>query len=262
MFNSEFYSHVEAYDIAFSDRDINAQCNFVEWCFKNHSTIANPKELTYLDICAGPAPHGIELSKRGWHSIAIDLSQEMKEYTQIKAQKHNAKIDYVLADIRDFNISKKGALAGCYIDSMTHLTTNEDIINHFKAMQKNMLSGGIYIIELAHPKYLFPASEPNQWTIKKEDKEVDVLYGLPDDSYNSITQIWDLTTHLILKQNGKILKQIEKTAKHRFYGCQEFKALIELSGVFDFYTFYGNLLLPAQLLDEKSKSMIAILRFK
>ena len=264
MFDGEFYSKAEAYDIAFSYRNIGEQCDFLEWCFKEHSNAENCKELTYIDICSGPAQFAVELAKRKWNSIAVDLSNDMKEYAQTKMIKNNVNIKYIIEDIRNFNSPEKGALAGCYIDSITHLISNEDIISHFRTMKKNMLSGGIYVIELAHPRYLLPNNmdEPNQWTMKESGKEVDILYGLPDDEYETITQIWNLTVRLTLKQNEKVLQHIEKKVKHRFYFFQELKALIELSGVFDFYTFYGDLSLPAQLFDEKSKTMIAVLRFK
>ena len=46
--------------------------------------------------------------------------------------------------------------------------------------------------------------------------------------------------------------------------CQELKALIDLSGVFDFCAFYGELALPPEPLVHGSlgNHMIAVLRFK
>lgn len=264
MFNQEFYRHAEAYDMAFSFRNIPLECDFLEWCFKEHAAANVLENRHYLDICAGPSPHGIELAKRGWHSVAVDLSDDMKEYAFIKAGREHVHLEYILGDIREFCIPRPCALAGCYIDSLTHLTTNEDIVRHFQAMQRNMLSGGLYIIELAHPRYIFPATEPNVWKVQSGDQEVEMLYGLPDDFYDSVSQIWELTSRLTVRNNSQIVETIERMVKHRFYMCQELKALIDLSGVFDLCTFYDALTLPPESLVHKSKGnhMIAVLRFK
>lgn len=173
-------------------------------------------------------------------------------------------LDYILGDIRDFRCPYRVVMAGCYIDSLTHLTTNEDIIRHFRNMRANMQSGGIYIIQLCHPRYFFPATEPNIWTERRGRSEVETLYGLPDDSYDTVSQVWDLTTRLTLKEDGRIVDFVERTVKHRFYLCQELKALIELSGAFDDWAFYSELSLPADTLkhESKGKSMVAVLRFK
>lgn len=264
MFNQEFYRYAEAYDIAFSARDIPSQCDFLEWCFQEYAA-ANVREVRrYIDICAGPSPHGIELAKRGWQCTAVDLSRDMKEYAAMKAGREQVRLDYVLGDIREFCLPQPGTLAGCYIDSLTHLTTNDDVIRHFQSMQANMLPGGLYIIELAHPRHVFPATEPNLWTVQAGDQEVETLYGLPDDFYDTVTQIWELTTRMTVRKNNRTVETIERMVKHRFYMCQELKALIDLSGVFDFYTFYSMLALPPQPLRHTSpgEQMTAVLRFK
>jgi len=264
MFNQEFYRHAEAYDIAFSFRNVPSECDFLEWCFKQHATAKVQDERRYLDICAGPSPHGIELAKRGWHCVAVDLSREMREYALRKAGREQVHLEYIVGDIRDFDIPRQAALAGCYIDSLTHLTANEDVVRHFQAVRANMLSGGLYIIELAHPRYVFPATEPNIWTVQSGDQEVEMLYGLPDDFYDTVTQVWELTSRLTVRKNKRIVETLERMVKHRFYMCQELKALIDLSGVFDFYTFYSELALPPEPLVHSSKGnhMIAVLRFK
>lgn len=264
MFNQEFYRHAEAYDIAFSLRNIPEECDFLEWCFREHAAANVRDDRRYIDICAGPAPHGRELAKRGWQCAAVDLSGDMKEYAQRKASREQVHLDYVLGDIREFDIPQPGALAGCYIDSLSHLTANDDVVRHFQAMQANMLSGGLYIIELAHPRYVFPATEPNLWTVKFGDQEVETLYGLPDDFYDTVTQIWELTTRMTVRKNKRVLETIERMVKHRFFMCQELKALIDLSGVFDFCTFYGKRGLPPEPLLHTSpgKHMTAVLRFK
>ena len=75
-------------------------------------------------------------------------------------------------------------------------------------MRGNMLPGGLYIIELAHPRYIFPATEPNLWKVQSGDLEVEMLYGLPDDFYDTVTQIWELTSRLTVRKTHGLLKRL------------------------------------------------------
>ncbi len=263
MANNEFYKYARAYDIAFAGRDYNEECNFIEWCFSNHSTIniKNNDEKVFLELGCGPAGHAIEFAKRNWKTFALDLSPEMLLYAEEKAQKENVKIETICSDMVEYKTDAKADVIGLFTESITHILTNEDLLRHFKNVAKSLKPGGIYIIETGHPLYFFPDNEPNIWTMKEGDTEVTILFGKPDDEYDAVNQQWNVTTRLEIKENGKS-EISESKSKHRWYLAQELKALIQLSGEFEDFWFYGNMDVPPGPLDnsQNSDSMNIVLR--
>lgn len=258
-----FYRHARAYDIAFTGRDYSEEYKFIKWCFNRHGKVKNSSK-TFLEIGCGPAHHAKEFAKRGWKTYALDISAEMIAYARLNFEKENLSAAFIEADMIDFSLAEPVDLICNFNESITHVLTNEDFITHLKSVSKNLYSGGIYIIETAHPFYFFPDSEPNIWTTMFENEEVELLFGLPDDEYDSVNQIWNLTTRFSTKEKGKKKVVVEYQSKHRWYLSQELKSLIQLSDEFDDFWFYGNMEIPPHPLDDSDECdcMVVVIRKK
>ncbi len=264
--SSGFYKYAKAYDIAFAGRDYKEECDFIEWCYKTHA-VCNDKENSkpaFLELGCGPAHHAREFARRNWRSVALDLSKEMLEYAELVSGKEKLTLDYIEADMCEFNLERPINAAGIFTESITHLLTNEQFLSHLKSVAKNLLPGGIYVIETAHPLFFFPDDEPNIWEAEENGFKVKMLFGKPSDEYDPFLQQWSVTTRLEIKDNGNPKEIFESTSKHRWFLAQELRALIELSGVFDKYWIYGNMEIPPGPLDssEDSDCMVVVLRVK
>ncbi|MFC2084532.1 class I SAM-dependent methyltransferase [Bacteroidota bacterium] len=266
MANKDFYKYAKAYDLAFSDRWIDVECDFLEWCFNNHSNVQNVRaQKSFAELGCGPARHAREMARRGWESTVLDISEDMINYACSEAKKEKVKLKPVLADMSDFNLGKPVVLTATLMESISHLVTNEQMISHFKSVTRNSVSGALYVIEATHPMFFFPEDEPNSWVEKFGNTEIEITFGMPTDIYNSITQQWLLTTKLKIKEGNKPEVVIESKNPIRWYLAQEMKVLIELADVFDKYWFYGSLYsIPPNDLDESedSDAMVIVLRVK
>lgn len=257
-----FYKHAKAYDIAFAGRDYNEEYKFLEWCFDKHSSIKNKKK-SFLELACGPAHHAKIFSKQGWNTFGLDLSLEMIEYAKLNFAADKASGEFIQGDMINFSLDMKVDFIGNFNESITHILTNEDFISHLKAVSNNLNKGGLYIIETAHPMFFFPDDEANIWKAKKKNMEVEMLFGKPDDEYDSVNQIWNLTTQLKISENGKT-ETLKYKSKHRWYLAQELKLLIQLSKEFDEAWFYGNMEIPPRPLDSSRECdcMIIVLKKK
>lgn len=283
MSSPEFYRNARAYDIAFGDRDFPDECNFLEWCLDNfgfpildfglsdtsQSKIENRK--SFLELACGPARHAREFARRGWRAVGLDLSNDMLEYASEGAARDGVKIETVAGDMTDFTLQEPVALAANLMESLSHLVTNEQVVNHFRAVSRNLLPGGIFVIEMAHPETIWRDSLPNIWLSCSTDSdifkdepytEVDVLFGKADDPYDWITQQWLVSTRLAIREAGQPERVVEHQHPHRWYLAQELKALIDLSGAFSETWWFGNMVLPPPALDnsEDSDRMIVVLK--
>ena len=274
MSTPEFYANAKAYDVAFGDRDFVDECNFLEYALRTFGSLefggltniqtsqpANP--LSFLELAAGPAQHAREFAKRGWRAVALDLSQDMLDYAGEGAAGEGVQIEAVCADMTDFTLREPVALVANLMESLSHLTTNEQVVAHFQAVARNLLPGGIFVIEMAHPETIWRDSLPNFWTsIHPDGTEVDILFGAADDPYDWITQQWTVTTRLNIREPGQAERVVESHNNHRWYLAQELRALVDLSGAFSQQWWLGNMVLPPPQLDNgpDSDRMIVVLR--
>lgn len=265
MGNKEFYRLAHAYDIAFSDRDYNAECDYLEWIFNHHAKVkSNGKKNIFFELACGPANHAREFVKRGWDSYALDVSEAMIAYAKLKDEKEKALCNYITSDMINFKLDTKVHFAINPLESISHIVTNESMIKHLRSVGKALYKGGIYLIEATHPRFVLPDEEANVWTLREKETKVEILFGLPEDEYDAVSQQWSVTTGFKIWENGKLKDESMSKGLHRFYFVQEMKLLIELSGCFDKYWFYGNSVIPPRELDnsDESEAFIIILRKK
>lgn len=264
MANKEFYRLAKAYDIAFSDRDYIEECNFLEWIYSTHNKVVNTDEKTFLELACGPANHAREFVKRGWKSIGLDLSEDMIEYAKMKDNAEQSFCTYLVDDMVHFKVDSKVNFITNLMESISHITTNENLIQHLSSAADALVAGGIYLIEGTHPRYFFPDEEANIWEIEKDDIKVKIQFGDPNDDYDTVTQQWHVSTGFKIWEKGVLKDKSVSKSYHRFYLAQEMKLFIQLVDKFDAYWFYGNSLIPPRLLDdsEESDSFVIVLRRK
>ncbi len=271
MTTPEFYANALAYDIAFSDRDFEDECNFLEWCLRTLGAPPAALQHSFLELAAGPARHARTFARRGWRAVALDLSGDMLAYARKGAEAEGVALSLVQADMTDFALEQPVALVANLMESFSHLLTNEQVVTHLRTVARALLPGGVYVIEMAHPSTIWRDSLPNTWVARSTDSpyfadvpytEVEVLFGAEDDPYDWITQQWIVTTRLVIRQADKPPRVVESHHPHRWYQAQELRALIDLSGAFSQTWWFGNMMVPPPPLDcsPASERMIVVLR--
>jgi SAM-dependent methyltransferase len=263
MSSPDFYRNARAYDIAFGERDFGAECDFLAWCLHTHGDARLQMEpSSFLEVACGPARHAREFARRGWRAVGLDMSPDMLAYAAQGAREEGMCLETVCADMTDFHVDQPVALAANMMESLSHLVTNAQVMSHLRAVAANLLPGGIFIIEMAHPSTLWRDNLPNFWTTCRDGMTIDILFGQQDDPYDWITQQWGVTTRLTIHEAGQPERVIEEHHNHRWYQAQELAALIELSGVFEQVWWYGNLLVPPPPLDDSddAERMVVVLR--
>src|SRR5215510_1115833 len=141
------YQRVHYYDIALQ-RPIDREVDFVQAVFKKH---AGRELSSLLEIACGPSYHGVLAAQRGIRVVGLDLLPEMIEFAQQRAQEANVKLETVVADMRDFELSTPVDMAMCTFDAIDVLTRNEDILQHLQSVGRNLVPGGIYLLQISHP---------------------------------------------------------------------------------------------------------------
>lgn len=90
-----FENYGKTYDKEIFTQGTIGECDFLEKEFNADKT------LKILDVGCGTGRHAIELTKRGYKVLGIDLSESQIRYAKKKATTENLEIDFQVADARN-----------------------------------------------------------------------------------------------------------------------------------------------------------------
>lgn len=92
-----FTNYANAYDKESFTQGTVAEVDFIE------VEIQSDRSKTILDIGCGTGRHAIELAKRGYSVVGIDLSESQLQKAREKAQREGVQVKFLQADARHFN---------------------------------------------------------------------------------------------------------------------------------------------------------------
>ena len=173
------YAESALYDLAFSYRDYGAEVStLLEWYNVTTETQSSPKSV--LELAAGPGRHTIEFSTRGIEAVALDLSPEMSSYCAAIAAEAKADVKVITADMVSFELPGQFDMILTLINSICHIVTEEDLLQHFKTVAGQLRVNGIYVIELTRSEvYIQP--DNSEWSNESEVAKVEISWGWDRD---------------------------------------------------------------------------------
>lgn len=235
----DFYAKARYYDLAFAFKNVAEENQTLLDLYRR---ICGREARSFLDIGAGPATNAIEMSGRGLQSGALDFSAEMVAYGQEKASRAGVALEYLQGDMREFTLPRPVDLAAIFMDSTSYLLTNDDVIGHLRAVARNLNEGGLYVLEMSHPRDVFAVgkSASTEWTQREGDVSVSVQWGADGDPFDPIRQITMVTASLKYSapdEEGEVVDRSEQ----RCFTYQEMDALVRAAGVFDLVEVLGSL---------------------
>ena len=153
------------------------ECDFVE------KEIGYNKATKILDIGCGTGRHAIELTKRGYKVVGIDLSESQLKRAREKAAEHNLKVDFQRHDARKLPFSHEFDLAIMICGgSFPLMETDEMNYLILKNAAKALKPGGKLIFTtlnglfpLFHSVKEFLASEAKEGNVTFEKNSFDLM---------------------------------------------------------------------------------------
>ena len=254
------YSIPHIYELAFSFRDYVKAVDFLASAAKR-AGLARIESM--IEYGCGPGQYCREFALRGVRSWGVDLSPDMVLYANRKADEAGVSCEAVEGDMRTLAIDQPLDLACCMMATFGYLHTNQDILAHLKTVAANLNAGGIYIIELPHPKGLYGDEKAthDQWEIEGSGISLSIDW-CNDARFDPVTEIDTGTVRFVWKENGKSYSH-EATDATRRISRGLIDALVEQSGCFEIVERFGDLNLD-QPFDNTKKSwrMVLALRKK
>ena len=226
------YDHPKYYEIAFSYRDIPAEVDTFEECFKKYAK--KPVE-SILEIASGNSPHLAELLKRGYAYTGLDISQPMLDHSSRKAAALNEVAEFVQGDMVDFTINETYDFAFIALGSL-NLRNAQEIFSHFRSIARVLNDGGLYLLDWCVHFSPFSNREES-WTMEQGEIKVKThwhasLFSAPD-------QLVEETVTLEVVDNGTEYSFMETGIKRAIFP-QEFLQIIEQINELEFVGWWDN----------------------
>ena len=233
---TDIYSRAYYYDIVFR-RDVAGEVQFLVDLYRRHN--GRPPG-SMIDIACGPGYHAKLFAAQGIEAYALDLQPEMVAFAQSLDPEPNGLIHYLAADMRDYELPAPVDLALNSFDSIDCLETQDQIVDHFRAVARNLTAGGLYVMEITHPRDCSMWNYGHfQYNGERDSVSVTLDWAVNRPSADPVTQVVDCEVVMTVVENGE-RKTFHDKARERFSTLQEYAALAKLSGALSVVESYGD----------------------
>jgi SAM-dependent methyltransferase len=229
---SNLYDNPKYYEIAFSFRNIPAEVDVFEKCFRLFSRIP---VKSVLELGCGNSPHMEELIKRGYRYTGLDLSKVMLEYSRRKASRIGAEVNFIHGNLVDFSLETPVDFVYITLGSLCVKNTSE-LMTHFNSVAAALKKGGLYLLEWCI-RFSPPSGNGETWEIEREG--IRVKTTVRSKVINPVEQTFEETIVLEVDDHGKHHTISGKSVNRAIYP-QEFLCLVRSSKDFDFIGWWNN----------------------
>jgi SAM-dependent methyltransferase len=115
-----------------------------------------------LELACGTGQLTVPIASAGLPTVGLDLSAPMLATARQRAANANVSIEYVLGDMRNFDLGRKFALIFIARNSLLHLHSAEDLLAAFAAIRRHMAPAGVFAFDIFNPNVRLLARPPDQ----------------------------------------------------------------------------------------------------
>ena len=257
--HQQIYQRARCYDVAFSFRDVAAECEALLSIATRHLGRA---PTSVLELAAGPARHAREFARCGLAAVALDRVPEMLDYASALAAQDGLALQVACADMCAFTLPQRVDLAVLLMDSSSYLLDNDAALRHLACVARHLSPGGVYVLEMSHPRDTFGVGTTNNthWTTEADGLRVTMRWGEPGDAFDPVTQIDEVTVRMDWTDAAGSGHLVERSRQRRFT-VNEVDALVRASCAFEIVEWLGALAPPHPFDNAKAaRRMIPVLR--
>jgi SAM-dependent methyltransferase len=136
-------SYAAYYDLLYSHRNIPAEVDFIEKVLKECSLIEVRK---VLDVGCGTGIHTLELARRGYTAVGVDVSPFMIEAARRKA-KGVPNVEFVLADATSLNFDGEFDAAIAFYGVVSYFKDDSSLLKFFNSVRRALRRGAVFIFD-------------------------------------------------------------------------------------------------------------------
>ncbi len=251
------YRRADYYDIVF-EGNVSAEVEFAAALYRLH---AGRPVGSVLELACGPGYHARALARRGVRAVGLDLSLEMIALAGEKAAADGVSVEWLIGDMREFALAAPVDMAICMLDGIDCLLTDEEIVRHFRAVGANLSPGGVYMIELSHPRDC-SAEHYGRFLYEGERNgcRVTIDWANIEPAPHPAERVVVAEVVMRVRDNGTEERFVDR-AYERFLTAEDIVRLARTSGALEVCGWYGDFDVDQPFDDSgSSRRMIVVLK--
>ena len=178
---SDFYDHPELYDALLPAA---AHVSY-------YVDLARQASGDVLELACGTGQLTLPIAIAGVPTVGLDLSAPMLTTARQRAAAQKVSVEFVLGDMRNFDLGRKFALIFIARNSLLHLHSTEDLLATFAAIRQHLAPGGIFAFDIFNPNVHLLARPSGQRlpVFEKETESFGKLSVEQTSEYDAATQV-------------------------------------------------------------------------
>jgi SAM-dependent methyltransferase len=187
-----------------------------------------------LDLACGIGRHSLELRRRGFEVVGVDISSELLEIAERDAAEQNLEVSFLQADLRELDLRDEFDLVLSLNDgAIGYFETDEENFRTFEVISRALRKGGGHLMQL--PNVLHAEKHLPQKTWIAGDSTVELI----DHRWNAQGRYIEGATLPI--QIGAVFEKFEPIPfRQRLYSTEELANIYESVGMRLANTFAGS----------------------
>ncbi|MBR4241391.1 MAG: class I SAM-dependent methyltransferase [Eubacterium sp.] len=192
------------------------------------------KSKKVIDLACGTGIMSEKLLESGFSVIGIDLSQEMLTVADSKLSSIGGNYSLIKSEMQNFALSEPADACICCLDSINHLTSEEDVLKTFKNVFCSIRNGGVFIFDV-NTVYKHKTALNNKAYIFDED---DFFLAWDNETLENDTV--RIILDFFIENDEGLYERHSEEFLERAYSEEDLKNMLKESGFTDIEV-YGDL---------------------
>lgn len=187
-----------------------------------------------LDLACGIGRHSLELRRRGFEVVGVDISPELLEIAAGEAELQNLDVEFMQADLRELALADEFDIVLSLNDgAVGYFETDEENARTFEVVAQALRAGGGHLVQLPNVLHAEAHLPQKSWIVGESTLE------LSDHHWNAQDRYIEGSTVPI--RFGEVFESYEPIPfRQRLYTAEELAELYESVGMRLASTFSGS----------------------
>lgn len=221
-----FDRYAKYYDVLYSDKDYNKECDFIENVF---SEFLDKKPKKILDVGCGTGNYMTVLLRRGYDVTGIDASASMASLAEKKVRHLGFGSKITVNKMSAFHFDEAFDAAICMFAVLNYVTDTKELIQSLSNIRKHLKKGGLFLFDFWYGPAVLKINPSARIKIIESNNTKVIRTVTPEiDTFSNIVK----THYYLIALNGeKVLDELTETHKLRYFFPDELNHFAEESGL-------------------------------
>lgn len=220
-----FNAYAKYYDLLYRDKDYQKETDYIVKIIRKYK----PDSETVLDLGSGTGRHDLLLSRKGYKTTGVELSENMYSAAcKLLKEKANKESDLIFHndDIRNVRLRKKYDVIISLFHVINYQTTNKDLDSVFRTVKKHIKKDGLFIFDFWYGPAVLSDRPVRKSRIIEEGEYKIIRETIPGMRINENLAVINFLIEVKDKKSG-IKDKFKETHKMRYLFLPELELIFE-----------------------------------